>query len=130
VTLVYQVPGPALDLPAGSSLVFWLKTRNENIPAWQGANPLLALVDPSGARHELTPQGDFLSAPPYNEAREGWTCFTVPLAGNDDWKASETPVRALRELHFGFDSWGAPPLTIWLDGVTVRPADPRQEPHR
>jgi hypothetical protein len=119
VTLVHTIPGDAATVADASSLVFWLKARNPNTPAWQNVNPIVTLVGTSGGILELQPQGDFLSNPPYNEARDGWTYFCVPLAGNSDWQPSGTPVRRVGELRFGFDSWGAPPLDIWLDGVAL-----------
>jgi hypothetical protein len=79
----------------------------------------VTLADAAGREIVYTPAGDFLSQPPYNEAREGWTYFVVPLAGDNSWKRSGVEMKAIREIRFGFDSWGAPPLFIWLDGLTV-----------
>ena len=63
---------------------------------------------------------DLLSQPPYNEAREGWTYFVVPLDGDDHWQPSGDVLQTVTEIRLGFDSWGAPPLEIWLDGLSVR----------
>ena len=68
----------------------------------------------------LTPIRDFLSQPPYIEAREGWTYFQVPLAGNQEWKRDGEIPSSIRSIDFGFDSWGAPPLSIWIDGVGLK----------
>jgi hypothetical protein len=121
VTLACKLPDTTLPAHEESSLVFWLKTRNPNTPAWQNENPVVTLIDASGNALELKPQSDFLSHPPYNEARDGWTYFVVPLAGDADWKPIGKKIRQVREVRFGFDSWGAPPLDIWLDGVAFRP---------
>ncbi len=101
-------------------LVFWIKTRNEGTPAWQDVNPPITLHGPGGKSAQLTPTGDFLSNLPYNEAREGWAYFSVPLAGNDRWKRSGDTISEIEKLDIGFDSWGAPPLWIWLDGLGLR----------
>lgn len=120
VTLRYALREKGVSLAGKTHLVFWLKTQNENVPAWQDLNPLVSLGGADGTKLSLTPARDFLSAPPYNEAREGWTYFSIPLAGNADWKRTGDNVTAVQSLHFGFDSWGAPPLVIWLDGLAVK----------
>ena len=120
VTLAHQLPKDGISLVGKKQLVFWLRTRNENVPAWQDVNPLIALRGEGEAKMQLTPKGDFLSQPPYNEAREGWTYFSVPLAGNEDWKKTGELPSSLRAIELGFDSWGAPPLLIWIDGLGVK----------
>ncbi len=121
VTLGCRLP-QRVELPAGGGkLVFWLQARNENTPAWQDVNPLLTLVDSQGRSVELKPARDLLSAPPHNEAREGWTYFVVPLSGNELWERSGGDLDDVQELRFGFDSWGAPPLQIRLDGIAILP---------
>ena len=120
VTLVHKLPKDGVSLADKKQLVFWLKTRNENVPAWQDVNPPITLRGSGDEKMALTPKGDFLSQPPYNEAREGWTYFAVPLSGNDDWKKSGELPATLRAIEIGFDSWGAPPLFIWIDGMGVK----------
>ena len=100
-------------------LVFWFKGINENVPAWQDANPIVTLYESDDRFLKLTPQGDFLSQPPYNEAREGWTYFAVPLAGDQKWKREGPDLKVANFLSIGFDSWGAPPLRIWIDGLAL-----------
>jgi hypothetical protein len=73
-----------------AALTFWLKVRNENVPAWQDKNPLITLLSSAGKQMTLTPSGDVLADLPYLEAREGWIYFHVPLAGNAAWTAGET----------------------------------------
>ena len=65
----------------------------------------------------LMPQGDFLSSPPYNEAREGWYYFDAPLNGDKKWKREGDKIDVAHWLTLGFDSWGNPPLRIWIDGL-------------
>jgi hypothetical protein len=121
VTLRYSAPsGAAISLADKSHLVVWLKTRNENIPSWQDVNPLITVVGRDGRSMQLVPAQDFLGTPTYNEAREGWTYFAVPLAGDDFWKREGDRLTEAAELHFGFDSWGAPPLVIWIDGLGLK----------
>jgi hypothetical protein len=78
------------------------------------------LTGPDGKALRLTPERDFLSSPPYIEAREGWTYFAVPLAGNEEWKRTGDAISAVKSIDLGFDSWGAPPLVIWVDGLGVK----------
>ncbi len=120
VTLVYRTSGKGISLANRSRLAFWVKKRNEHVPAWQGENPIVTLADPAGQQLAFNPAGDFLSSPPYNEARDGWTYFVVPLSGNEMWKRSGSNIRDVQEIRIGFDSWGAPPLKIWLDGLTIQ----------
>ncbi len=120
VTLTNSQPSKPLPLEGKTRLVFWLKTRNENIPGWQDLNPRLALIDPTSHTYRLTPDRDFLSRPPYNEARDGWTYFAVPLTGNSQWKPTGKLPTSITAIEFGFDAWGAPPLTIWIDGLSIQ----------
>jgi parallel beta-helix repeat protein len=98
-------------------LVFWVKTINEHVPAWQDLNPLVTLHESDSKILRLTPRRDLLSQPPYNEAREGWTYFAVPLAGDATWERAGNDITTANYLTIGFDSWGAPPLRIWIDGL-------------
>lgn len=68
----------------------------------------------------LRPAGDFLSQRPNNEEREGWSYFAVPLASSERWKREGEPIAVLNYLTIGFDSWGAPPLRIWIDGMALK----------
>ncbi len=100
-------------------LVFWFKAINENVPAWQGENPIVTLYDSEKTFMQITPKGDFLSSPPYNEAREGWYYFAVPLAGDAKWQREGADLTTANYLAIGVDSWGAPPLRIWIDGLAL-----------
>lgn len=107
------------NLAGKTHLVFWLKTRNENVPAWQDVNPLVTLGGAGNARVELRPKTDLLGQPAETEAREGWTYIRVPLAGDEHWKREGAALETLQWLSLGFDSWGAPPLEIWIDGLSL-----------
>jgi parallel beta-helix repeat protein len=118
VSLRYPSAAPAgWKLAGRRELVFWLKTINEHVPAWQDLNPIVTLHQSESRFVRLTPKRDLLSQPPYNEAREGWTYFAVPLAGDALWDRSGDEIETAHELTIGFDSWGAPPLQIWMDGM-------------
>jgi parallel beta-helix repeat protein len=99
------------------ALGFWLKTINEHVPAWQDVNPVVTLYESESNFLRQTPRRDLLSQPPYNEAREGWTYFAVPLSGDATWERSGHDIETANYLTIGFDSWGAPPLRIWIDGL-------------
>lgn len=118
VTLRYSAPSAPAPLAGKSALTFWLKKRNEHVPAWQDVNPLVELQSADGKSLKLTPKRDLLSEPPYLEAREGWTYFRVPLAGDETWKREGDTLKAVKSIRLGFDSWGAPPLWIWIDGLS------------
>jgi parallel beta-helix repeat protein len=109
-----------LPLENKSKLVFWIRSINENIPAWQNANPVLTLYESPTRFVRLEPRQDLLSSPPYNEAREGWTYITVPLEGDELWKREGSAIAVVNYLTVGFDSWGSPPLRIWLDGLAIK----------
>ena len=113
-------PQAGWSLKDKTQLVFWFKGINENLPAWQDANPIVTLYESNETFVRLTPKGDFLSQPPYNEAREGWTYFAVPLAGDEQWQREGADLATAHWLTIGFDSWGAPPLRIWLDGLALQ----------
>lgn len=109
-----------ISLEGKKAIVFWLRCRNPNIPAWQDLNPIVTLYETPDVSRSFIPARDFLSSPVHNEGRDGWNYFVIPLEGDGNWKAEGNRLRQLNWLTLGFDSWGAPPLRIWLDGLGVR----------
>ncbi|MCU0980154.1 MAG: hypothetical protein MUF25_13450, partial [Pirellulaceae bacterium] len=103
-----------------TQLVFWIRAINANVPAWQSANPLVTLYESDLRSITLTPAVDLLSQRPNSEEREGWSYFCIPLAGDELWKREGADLQVVNYLTVGFDSWGAPPLRIWLDGLAFR----------
>jgi nitrogen fixation protein len=118
VELVHR--GALVDLQWRKELVFWLRVRNENIPAWQDANPIVTLKQDDEHVARYVPERDLLSQPLHNEGRDGWNRFVVPLAGGNGWKRQGPELKKVTELALGFDSWGAPPLDIWIDVLAFR----------
>ena len=84
VNLLYpQSKDAHVSLAGKTHIVFWIKAINENVPAWQGPQPIITLYETDQKFAVLTPKEDFLSARPNNEEREGWSYFAVPLSGNE-----------------------------------------------
>ena len=116
-----------LDLKGKITLVFWIKVLNENVPAWQNANPVVTLYE-SPSRIARLEAGDLLSSPPYNEARCGWTYMVVPLRSDSLWKRKGADIATVNSVIIGFDSWDAPPCK---SGSTASPFSSEVEPdHR
>jgi hypothetical protein len=121
VSLLYPAAKKAgLPLAGKTRLVFWVKAIDENVPAWQGPQPVVTLYESDAKFALLTPKADLMSGRPNNEDREGWSYLVVPLAGSDQWERKGELPATLNYLTIGFDSWGAPPLWIWLDGMSLR----------
>ncbi|KKL83008.1 hypothetical protein LCGC14_1979070 [marine sediment metagenome] len=110
----------AWSLAGKTHLVFWIKAINENLPAWQMTNPQVTLYRSQQDFAVLTPVHDLMSQRPNNEEREGWSYFKVPLDGDNEWKLEGKVPDSIEYFTIGFDSWGAPPLSIWIDGLSVR----------
>jgi parallel beta-helix repeat protein len=121
VSLLYPASRNARwSLQGKTHLVFWVKAVNENVPAWQGTIPLVTLYESEKRSMVLTPTTDLMSQRPNNEDREGWSYFVVPLAGNPSWKRTGDSLTTANYLTIGFDSWGAPPLHFWIDGMALK----------
>ncbi len=104
----------------GEQLVFWLRARNPGIPAWQDVNPLVTLYQDAAHFVVLRPERDLLAQPIANETRDGWNRFALPLAGGAGWTREGAVLTQVQWLTLGFDSWGAPPLAVWIDGLGFR----------
>ncbi|HEX5051014.1 MAG TPA: right-handed parallel beta-helix repeat-containing protein [Planctomycetota bacterium] len=101
-------------------LVFWLRAIDANVPAWQDVNPLVTLWESPERCMRLVPVRDLLSAPLANEGRDGWNYFAVPLAGDALWRREGPQIHTVNWITLGFDSWGAPPLSFWIDGLGLK----------
>ena len=68
---------------------------------------------------EPKPGRDLMREADNNEVREGWRLFEIPLQGNERWQRDGDLPASLRAVSLAFDSCGAPPLTIWIDGLAI-----------
>ncbi|MEY3175497.1 MAG: hypothetical protein RLZZ436_3411 [Planctomycetota bacterium] len=112
----------SLRIPATTQrqLSVWLKTINADVTGWQGG-PFIVLHGPAGQVCHIEPATgrDLMRELQHNEEREGWRLLEIPLHGNDAWiRDGELPPE-IHAISIAFDSWGAPPLTIWLDGLAI-----------
>ena len=103
-----------------TQLSFWLKAINADVTGWQGG-PFIVLHGDGDTRCWIEPKPgrDLMREADHNEAREGWRLFEIPLQGNDRWQRDGELPAELRAVSLGFDSWGAPPLKIWIDGLAI-----------
>lgn len=122
VTLRHAPEAGPVALPPGGSIIVWIKARNPNVPAWQDGNPVFTIRDGEGRESTLVPERDLLASPPSTEAREGWLRVEAPLDGGDGWRRTGGMPKEAATIGIGFDSWGAPPLDIRLDGLRIAPA--------
>jgi parallel beta-helix repeat protein len=118
VSLLYpRARNARWPLKGKTRLGFWIRYRIEY--PWQNANPIVTFYQSEQKWLRLTPQAEVLNAPAYNEARDGWRYVAVPLAGDRVWKREGEDLAVANYLTIGFDTWEAPPLRIWLDGLTL-----------
>jgi parallel beta-helix repeat protein len=117
----------SLRIPANDRLVlsFWLKAINSDVTGWQGG-PFIVLHGAGDQRCYLEPATgrDLMRELEHNEERETWRRLEIPLAGDKNWVRTGDLPREIQSISCCFDSWGAPPLTIWLDGLAIAPAGP------
>ncbi len=107
-------------------LSFWLKSINEDVTGWQGG-PFLTLHGASGEECLLEPaEGrDLMRELDDNEGRDGWRLFEIPLGGDTRWNRIGKLPATVTGISLSFDSWGAPPLKLWIDGLDIdRPPQP------
>ncbi len=107
-------------LTGASELIVWLRVRNPNLPAWQDGNPVITIFESDGRWLRLAPARDLLGSPADIEGRDGWSRLAVPLAGDALWLRDGPGAATLNWLTLGVDSWGWPPLDIWVDGLSLR----------
>jgi hypothetical protein len=106
------------SLEGKSKLTFWLKTINADATGWQGG-PFIILQGEGDERCHLEPKPgrDLMRELDDNEGREGWRLIEIRLDGDDRWQRDGELPRRVRAVSLGFDSWGAPPLRLWIDGL-------------
>ena len=110
----------AWSLKGKTKLTFWLKAINADVTGWQGG-PFLVLHGEDGAVCRLEPRAgrDLMRDLDNNEARIGWRRFEIPLGGDAHWQRDGDLPAIARAVSIAFDSWGAPTLRFWIDGLTL-----------
>ncbi len=123
-TVIYPATRDAgWDWSGRSTLRFWIRARNPNVPGWQNAGPVVRLIGPSGHR-ELRPaaEANLLNDPPFSEARWLWMPVVIALAGDTRWAdrtTGEFSLGRVDAISLAVDSWGGDSFTLWLDGLCV-----------
>ena len=104
-------------LTGKTKLTFWLKSINEDTTGWQGG-PFVTLFE-GNKSYPIEPKKgqDLMRESPYSESREGWRLWEIPLKGNESWQGVEELPEHVDRLSLAFDSWGAPTLRFWIDGL-------------
>lgn len=108
-----------ISLRGKSKLIFWMKAINEDVTGWQGG-PFVVLHGAGDARTYLEPkQGrDLMRELENNEGRDGWRRMEIPLQGGDRWQTEGAIPSEVQAVSLAFDSWGAPTLRLWIDGLS------------
>lgn len=120
VALTYpKTRDAAWPLAGKKKLVFWMKVINEDVTGWQGG-PFLSLEGDSGKPCYIEPKSglDLMRQLENNEGRDGWRRMEISLAGNDQWQVDGDLPETVKAISLAFDSWGAPTLRLWIDGLT------------
>ncbi len=107
------------SLVGKTKLVFWMKVLNEDITGWQGG-PFFVLHgdNDQGCHFEPKPGLDLMRQMESNEGRDGWRRMEIPLHGDEQWQTDGKVPTKLQAVSLAFDSWGAPTLRIWIDGMS------------
>jgi parallel beta-helix repeat protein len=111
-------PDEMWALAGKTKLCFWLKAINADVTGWQGG-PFIVLHGDDNNRCYIEPSSgrDLMREADHSEAREGWRLFEIPLDGDDRWRRDGDLPAQPKAITLAFDSWGAPPLQIWIDGL-------------
>lgn len=126
----------SLDLPLADAeaVAFWIKAINADTTGWQGG-PFLMLHGSDGGVCHLEPADgrDLMRELRPGEKADAWRLFTVPLkaaageSGDTRWQQQGPLPERLAAISIAVDSWGAPPLQVWLDGLMLLDGDAMPE---
>lgn len=109
------------SLRGKKELVFWARYFNGDVTGWQEGNPVVTLHETEDRFIRLVPSQDWFRAPKYNEGRDGWNYYAIPLAGDEAFRREGAKdLKTIHWISIGVDSWGAPPLRIWIDGLALK----------
>lgn len=108
------------SLEGKTRITFWLKAINSDPTGWQGG-PFVAIHGSDGLTAWIEPKEgrDLMRELDNNEEREGWRRFEIPLNGDDRTRLIGKLPAKVKALSLAFDSWGAPPLRIKIDGLAI-----------
>jgi parallel beta-helix repeat protein len=102
-------------------IVFWVKAVNGDVAGWQDGNPVVTLHESEERAACFLPARDWFREPKHNEGRDGWNYYRIPLAGDAAFRRSgAADLKTVHWISIGVDSWGWPPLTVWIDGLSIR----------
>src|SRR5205814_1608759 len=99
------------DFSAKTSVRFWIKAENPNLPGFQNAGPVLWLFGQDGAvKIEPANGRNQFSDLPFSEARWTWMPVEVPLRADLGWAVSgRIDLHHVRGIGIALDSWGNDP---------------------
>lgn len=118
VELRYTMPAnEIIDPKKKSHLEFWLRSLNSHIPCWQGENPIVTLYGSDNSASKMRPKNEIINWTDHPECRDGWLLVRIPLAGDETWTVEGSSLNSVTKVSFSFDSWGARPFQVWLDGM-------------
>ncbi len=108
------------SLKGKTKLTFWIKAINADVTGWQGG-PFIVIHGEDGKVCHIEPQKgrDLMREIDQNEGRDGWRRFEIPLQGDNRWRRDGDLPSSARAISLAFDSWGAPTLRFWIDGLAL-----------
>lgn len=106
------------SLQGKTKLTFWLKAINADVTGWQGG-PFIVIHGEGDKLCYIEPKKgrDLMREIDQNEARDGWRRFEIPLQGDERWQRDGDLPATAQAISLAFDSWGAPTLRFWIDGL-------------
>lgn len=109
------------SLAGKRAIVFWARYCNGDVTGWQDGNPVVTLHETEEKFVRFVPTRDWFREPAYNEGRDGWNYYAIPLEGDSSFRREGAKsLKAVHWISIGVDSWGAPPLQLWIDGLAIR----------
>jgi len=121
ISLMYPRSKKAgIPLAGKTHLVFWSKQLNGNIHAWKGLMPTVTLYESEEKFALLRPFDDQKNYPQNTEDRADWTYWTIPLAGNGQWRREGNLPATLNYATIEFFPWGGLPVRLWIDGMSIK----------